>query len=165
MVDVVTEGETTRLRHRIKPGLPTGYLIHDIVVGGYVANGNAMLGFPAPPLRVELQHAAPEHASLYGERFGCEVIFGQPLNAVVIPTSALAIPLPGADAQLHRVLRNHASDLMARLPKARSLAAQVHTLIREQLTEGPPSPEILAASLSISERTLRRRLSLSLIHI
>ena len=38
---------------------------------------------------------------------------------------ALDLPLPRADAPLHRVLRNHADNLMARLPERRAIVGRV----------------------------------------
>lgn len=160
LVDFTVEGDVAVLRHRLRAGLSTGPLANDMVIAGYVAGGHAALGFVAPPSEVHFQHARPAYADVYTELFGCPVRFEQKHNAIIVPAAALDIPLPGADPVLHRVLRNHATDLMARLPERRSLAAMIRDLIVHDLQSGAPSLRALATTLTVSERTLRRRLSL-----
>lgn len=135
-------------------------MFNDIVVAGRISAGSHAVGFRAIPLEVHFQHARPSYWSLYRELLGAEPRFDQPCNAIVVSAAAFDFPLPGADASLHRILRTHAEELLARLPsRRRSLGARVRQQIMDELPGGPPSLESLAGALTISASTLRRRLA------
>ncbi|MDF2446540.1 MAG: AraC family transcriptional regulator [Moraxellaceae bacterium] len=108
-----------------------------------------------------LQHPAPDDPALlkrYLDAFGCPVYFGQPQNALVLPTRALDLPLPSANPQLHDVLQQHARKLMEERNKAPSTADLARSRLHQLLQEGRASRENLAEVLGMTGRTLHRKL-------
>lgn len=107
------------------------------------------------PSSVSLQMAAPPGTAPHAEVFGCPVQFGQGLNRLVYPRRAE--PIVTADPLLARLSRR-ALALHGRSERAASeLEETIVDALRADL-HSPPSVQALAASVNLSERTLRRRL-------
>lgn len=110
------------------------------------------------PARVELMREAPAHAGTYESFFGCSVRFGCLRNVLYTPTATLATPLPWANAMGYRLsqrLLDLEVDSLNRLPG-------LGRTVERALSRGLPRVTALkdvAASLNISERTLRRQLA------
>src|SRR6185437_17141686 len=84
--------------------------------------------------------------------------FAQPENALVLPESALELPMVKAGAALKTLLERTASEILQRLPKTDTLIAHVRKLLAEELRGGDPGIARLARRLHTTPRTLRRRL-------
>ncbi|MDX1804822.1 MAG: AraC family transcriptional regulator ligand-binding domain-containing protein, partial [Alcanivorax sp.] len=110
---------------------------------------------------IHLQHGAPRDPALthrYGDMFSCPVYFDQPENAIVLLASALEVPMPGADPQLHEVLVLHARKLLDERSRTGSFTDLARTRLHQLLLNGNPSREKLAATLNMTSRTLHRKL-------
>lgn len=158
-MELVLEGKLATLRHRLRPGLASPRLSNELVVAGYVRGSQLSLGFVAPPLEVHFMHPVPANLEPYRQTFGCPVYCSMPHNAIVIPREALGVPLQTADESLHRILRIHADEVLARLPRRRTFTNEVRALVLKQMADGAPGLAAIATALSVSERTLRRRLA------
>ncbi len=112
---------------------------------------------------VELGYPAPPHAIEYGLLFGTDCRFDAPGTAVVFDRTLLDQPVVQDEAALRAFLRRAPWDILARMDYGQEVSAQVRRLLNQALgdgaTTGLPGPEQIAARLSISPQTLRRRLA------
>lgn len=112
------------------------------------------------PDEVWFEHAQPAGSELaeYQGIFDCPIRFGQPCNALLIPSHYLQIALRQADANLLRTLEEHALTLMAGLDQDEPLPVRVRNALRLLLKDGLPRKERVAEKFHMTERTLQRHL-------
>jgi AraC-like DNA-binding protein len=110
------------------------------------------------PARVKFQHDRPADTSEHKRIFRCPVEFNAPANEYFIDSSALALPIVKADPGLCAVLDRHAEALIEKYPRADTLIERVRTMIKDELSGGNASLEQVAHNLSMSGRTLQRKL-------
>jgi len=118
---------------------------------------------------VELGYPAPPHALEYGLLFGTDCRFDAPATAVAFDRSLLDRPVVQDEAALRAFLRRSPWDILARMDYGSEVSAQVRRLLNQALGDagriggggggGLPGPEQVAARLSISPQTLRRKLA------
>jgi AraC-like DNA-binding protein len=112
---------------------------------------------------VELGYPAPPHALEYGLLFGTDCRFDAPATAVTFDRALLDRPLAQDEAALRAFLRRSPWDVLARMDYGGEVSAQVRRLLNQALGDadaaGLPGPEQVAARLSISPQTLRRKLA------
>lgn len=107
------------------------------------------------PKRVELRSAAPASSRVHEAAFGCPVRFGSRVNRVVF--DLIDHPIATADRPVAAMCR-HALELQRSGAGAPSeLEAAIVRALRVDLLS-PPTMAAIAASINLSERTLRRRL-------
>jgi AraC-like DNA-binding protein len=109
------------------------------------------------PDEVLLGHAAPVEVGPYRRYYGMTPRFDAEQYALVIPTSSLKIPVPGADPQLRRRLEQTVASYWA--TREPTVAERVVRLIRPRLMSDEATLEEVAEGLSMHPRTLNRRLS------
>ncbi len=104
-------------------------------------------------------HAEPDNTDEYQRTFAPSTVrFAAPFCGIVFDEQYLENPLESADSKLHSVLRKHAEQMLAELPKTHNLTEKVRTLIAAELPHGQPRIGQIARQLSMSSRTLERRL-------
>ena len=133
---------------------------------------------------VQLGYPAPPHALEYGLLFGAQCGFGAPATAVEFDRALLDQPVVQDEASLRAFLRRAPWDVLARMDYGQVVSAQVRRLLNQSLGDvGPrgggagrsgaagggagaaaavhelPGAEQIAARLSVSPQTLRRRLA------
>ncbi|HEU5334106.1 MAG TPA: AraC family transcriptional regulator [Actinocrinis sp.] len=121
---------------------------------------------------VELGYAAPAHALEYGLLFGAQCGFDAAATAVEFDRALLDQPVVQDEASLRAFLRRAPWDVLARMDYGLVVSAQVRRLLNQALGEaGPggggagagvrelPGAERIAARLSVSPQTLRRKLA------
>lgn len=92
--------------------------------------------------------------------FGGTLRFGQPVTQVIFSARVLDLPMRGADPTLGEVLVRHAEEILARQPSVSdSWTDRVRGLVYERFGKGDTGLEALARQLSVSARSLQRRLS------
>ena len=111
------------------------------------------------PTIVEFQHDAPRDTSEHTKLFRCPIEFRTPSNKLTFATSFLSLPIARADASLCAVLDRHAEELLAKFPPRDSIVDQVRSIIANELRGGDPSLERVADALSLTPRTLQRKLA------
>ncbi|MCC4307580.1 AraC family transcriptional regulator [Alcanivorax marinus] len=107
---------------------------------------------------IELSRPRPTAAGLWGERLGVEVRFGAGRNVIWHDAGGLRDPLPLGDAALCRQHEQLAEQALAELDRAPPLIRTLRGLLRLR-ADNPPSLAELAASVNLSERSLRRHLA------
>ncbi len=117
------------------------------------------LGRDARFLRVTLtQQPAPGTVDRFVEVFGLTPEFGASRNSLVFDPSIVHERLPQADEHTTALAQAQCRDMLDRQRARVGLSGQVRDLIVAHLRQ-PPSVAEVAASMSMSERTLRRRLA------
>ena len=137
----------------IPPGIVENALANLIVIG------RELTGAPLVPIEVQFTHAEPPYSREHARIFKAPVRFEAERDAVILPASALELPLPNADPQLCTILDSHAQLLLTQLPRVARVSQRVRELVAARLKEGAPTAEAIARKLDMSERTLRRRLN------
>ncbi|MAC13772.1 MAG: hypothetical protein CL539_03725 [Alcanivorax sp.] len=110
---------------------------------------------------VQLGHPAPTdpvQTARYKAVFCCEVLFDQPQNRIILPARLLDHPINSADPQLNAVLSRHAQTVMEERKSVVSFKDTVTLQIKRLMLHGMASRENVAESLSITSRTLHRKL-------
>ena len=109
-------------------------------------------------VEVRFAHTQPVELQDYQNCFACPLLFDAEHYALVLPANQRQARLTQANPALQTLLRQHAEELLARLP-SESLSARVVGLLSAQLGHGEPDRGALAGTLCLSERTLQRRLA------
>ena len=110
------------------------------------------------PNQVTFQHERPRDTTEHRRIFKCPVEFSAPANRYLIDSNCLSLPILKADPGLCAVLDRHAEELIAKFPRNDTLVEQVRTMIKDELRGGHASLERIADQLSMSGRTLQRKL-------
>jgi AraC-like DNA-binding protein len=109
------------------------------------------------PAGVELVRRPPTQTGRYENHFKCPVRFGCRRNRLLSALDWLAFPLPGANRMSFRLAWQILEHQSAAAADHSDFGLVVGRAIRRALPK-PPSPAEVAASLHVSERTMRRRL-------
>ncbi|MDF1630412.1 MAG: AraC family transcriptional regulator ligand-binding domain-containing protein [Alcanivoracaceae bacterium] len=119
----------------------------------------AGLGTNIGPQRLEMPYPVPLEAAAYEEHFGCPVSFASDRARIWIPNEYLAIRMPTADPVAHRMYLAQCDALLqSRSQNGDGLAERVRAHL-SLFSDYFPAAHEVAATLGISERTLRRQLS------
>jgi AraC-like DNA-binding protein len=110
------------------------------------------------PREVQFAHEAPARASEHLRVFRAPVLFGCATNALVIDRDFVERQVPAADQRLYRVLKQHAERVLSETPRESDLLAAVRRAIAESMREGDLKLPRVIKKLSMSPRTLERRL-------
>ena len=113
---------------------------------------------PFGPIEVHCRHDAPARAP-HEAWFGCPIVFGSEVDAILVPGEALARPNKLADRGLARFFLDHLDQTLAKVEAEISLGARVRDAIMASLSCGVPHLGEVARRMGLSERTLQRRLS------
>lgn len=110
------------------------------------------------PKRVLFEHAFRGNAEEYSRVYGCEALFSESRNALVMSAKALRQPLAHHSQAVFQQLEAVAETLMARLSTP-GLVHEVSQRIRDRLPVGTCDIDTIASMMALSARTLQRRLS------
>jgi AraC-like DNA-binding protein len=110
------------------------------------------------PHEVQFAHRAPDETSEHRRVFGCESRFGCPFNAIAFEEDLLERPVAVADRRLYRILKQHVEHVLTETPAGNDLHTAVRRTIAELMAQGPPNLTHVARALSMTPRTLERRL-------
>jgi AraC-like DNA-binding protein len=160
-LDLVVDGDIARFRQWV-PAQFVEPLRHawDYFFAGALKRIRSALPAGLVPRAVHLMHASPATGGAEYERIlGCPVAFGHPIGEFVFDASYLARPLLSANPTLHRLVRRHADELLARVPSDQDLLVRARTLLPVLLKDPQLSLAGLAEQLGVGERTLQRKLA------
>lgn len=159
-VDFVVEPPLARFCHWV-PGEYVEPLHHawDYFFSGSQKRLRAVLPGHVQPRAVHLMHRQRGHASEYERVFGCPVVFEHPVGEFVFDADYLGLRLLSSNAALHRLVRRHAEELLARVPSDHDLLPRARALLPELLPDKRLSLAFLARRLGTGERTLQRQLA------
>lgn len=107
---------------------------------------------------LRLQRAMPADRDAYELAMRHVPIYGCDDNTLVIADEVLMLPLPTANAALARINEDAAARYLADL-EGDAFQRQLKQLIQDRLPDGDPSQEDIAQRLSMTTRSLQRRLA------
>ena len=128
----------------------------DLVLGIGLNIMRLLCGANWNPGAAYITHPEPEDRTPFRKVFDCPIFFDAERGMFTFPEDTLAQTISNADSELHRVLEEHLA--MIKLSYPDSYPDQIRYLIRQALMTGDCSIERVAAYLSITTRTLQRRL-------
>lgn len=114
------------------------------------------IGAPVTPLRVELARRRSNEGALK-RAFGCPVRFDAPVDQLVLDAKLLARPFVTRNADVVAMLVPSLESALAE-STSRSIAEDVRALLRQRMTGEHHSVETVSRAMSMSARTLQRRL-------
>ena len=109
------------------------------------------------PISVSFTHTAPKKTGEYFSFFRCPVTFNAPDNRITLAREVVDQHLPSSNPLLAQLNDQIIQDYLEKIGKA-STEARVKTEIIHQLPSGKVSDSSIAEALSLSRRTLHRRL-------
>jgi AraC-like DNA-binding protein len=136
--------------------MPVG--VAECVIAAGLVFARQTTGVALEPLAVTFTRPAPADLAEHERVFGVTPRFSAARNALSLSRAHFALPLVTADPHLSAILDRHAAELLRRLPPVDRLVDRVRSILAEELRGGDPSAERVAARLSMSPRTLRRKL-------
>jgi AraC-like DNA-binding protein len=127
----------------------------EIALGARVLTGK-----PALPRVVRFRHSAPRDTSEHRGLFGCTLEFGAAHDEITFDDAVLEERLPHANAAFCTIFERQIEQALVRLPTVTSASAAVREVIRAALSSGSCTLAGTAKALSVSVRTLQRRLQI-----
>lgn len=118
-----------------------------------------LTGQPLAPVTVSFTHGAPTDRRPLDAFFGTRVQWSAAEMVMEVAPEQLALPLLGSDARLHGLLLPVARDALARHVPEATLVERARRALGGALATGAPTAAEVARKLSMTERTLRRRLA------
>jgi AraC-like DNA-binding protein len=109
------------------------------------------------PIEVRFAHRRPDDIGPFRRLFQAPLHFNAEQNALIFSAEWLAVRLPGADAELQRLLQQQINAL--ELKHGDEFPEQVRSVLRTGLLTGHASAKQVAALFSMHARTLSRRLA------
>jgi AraC-like DNA-binding protein len=114
---------------------------------------------PSGQWRLNFAHQAALPLPDYRAHLGCRVYFGQPFAGLFFPAALLQQPIQGdqrSSGALAATAERFVAHMLRRQPL--NITAQVEALVKQQLSSGRCTLPVIARQLSMSPRSLQRRL-------
>lgn len=132
-------------------------LVEALVVN-VTRNIDYLSGHAVCPLGVTFMQRQPAYAEHFARWIAAPVRFGGTANSLRYPRAILDLPLATANELNQRLMVEQCEEELRRVSLQTRLADRVRDLLSLQLNDNP-SIGFVASQLSLSERTLRRRLA------
>jgi AraC-like DNA-binding protein len=140
------------------PSGPFARHSHECALAELALGANALCGHPVRPEVVRFEHPAPDDLSEHRRVFDCRHEFSADHNGLVFDAAALRTPMRHANEAFLAVFEQQLNEALARLPESARTSDAVRGVARVALCNGGTSVAQIARLLSLSERTLQRRL-------
>lgn len=155
---VEEDGQTARVVHghipeQIGPRQPMEAALAVVLLHARQAVGDDLT-----PQAVCFSHPRPARVSEQARVFGAPVHYGRPRNALVLDRAALERPQRHAERRLLAILNRQLGALVPAAPDRGIFVDAVARYMIGELPEREPTVAKVAAKLSMSTRTLQRRL-------
>jgi len=159
-IDILPDTDECEVRIRYDgPPRPYSRSRLDIQMGTLLRFGQTFTERAIVPQRVTLTEL-PSYHERYAPAFGCQALFDQPHDAIVFRRADLELPLVSANPRVAALFEDAAERELRDLSAARGrTAAAVRGILLKQLHGDVPDIESVAHALSLSARTLQRRLA------
>ena len=117
-----------------------------------------MAGSEWRPLEVQFEHEAPPRTSEHTRIFRAPVLFRCDGNVIVVEREFCDRQVPTADRRLYPILEDYLKRQLENRPTENRFVVSVRTAIGNAMKDGEPKVTDVAAAISVSVRTLQRRL-------
>ena len=111
------------------------------------------------PEEVHFEHSAPPDTQPLEKIFRCPVRFDQPINRLIFAADICEEPVRKEDADLLAALQRHVQDIIGTAVETPDIIAAVRSVIEANLGLRAITLDYVATALSMTPRTLQRRLS------
>ncbi len=136
---------------------PLHGFIMDAMLFGCVSMGAQLTGTAVPGSAILRRGAEPGYFQRFRQHIAVPVRYESREDALVIPRAQLSMPVRFSDAQLAASSRAQCEEALKQLTEDAGFACRVRRVI-ETSHPFPPKLARVAATLFVSERTLKRRL-------
>ena len=155
---IYQQGEQTVLRTQL-PLNQAGdqILMMELISSIVVSLGNFLLNRALHGAEIHCNYPAPKHWEIYDDFFSMPVKFNQPHCQLLISEQLLLTPVQTANPAGQVVFQQQCEDMLRSLNRVNDVTAAVRRLL---IRAGGKFPDIhqVAERMSVSERTLRRKL-------
>jgi AraC-like DNA-binding protein len=110
------------------------------------------------PREVQFAHRAPAHTADHVRVFGAPLSFGSETNTLVIDRAFIDRQVPAADERLYPILRRYLDRVVKEMPREDRTLSSIRQVIGDSIREGDPKLDDVARRVTMSTRTLQRRL-------
>lgn len=118
---------------------------------------NFLVAKEVPLIGVDFIHQAPSYEQLYADYFSCPIRFDQETNRLYLPIESLSFPITTANELNLKLMVQQCDAELDSIYSQENLVERIKGMLATDLESGPSIGSI-ATRLSVSERTLRRRL-------
>ncbi|QEY32715.1 AraC family transcriptional regulator [Synechococcus sp. RSCCF101] len=139
-----------------RPGLR---LTNELALAAAVALSREVADEAFAPLAVHLSQEAPEDSEPFHAHFACPIQYDAGRDALVVSSRQLERANRLGDAAICRFFDGHLDGALQALPDASELIQRLREAISRALSGGPPRLTEIARGLTMSPRTLQRRLA------
>jgi AraC-like DNA-binding protein len=160
LIALTIEPGRATVRARFEEAVPLGMVQAPVLEAVLLAVKNLLDAISLGACRFEsvtFPFAAPAHAALARQLFGCEVRYAADWAGLTLRRAALDVPLHSADPLALQEAVKICERELERVATATTYAGRVRRMLLEQ-QHGFPTLEVAARRLSLTPRTLHRRL-------
>jgi AraC-like DNA-binding protein len=156
---MILQPDRDRMRVRLDIGSSGSRHGREALLALFTLSARRTLRRELAPREVRFRHPRPADLSVHRRIFRAPVTFMQRADELVVDRDVLELPMPDADATLHKILLSHTRTLLERSPAHDGLIERLRRTVEEGLRTHELGLSKLADSLHLSPRTLQRRLS------
>ena len=131
---------------------------HECALAEVVLGARKLCGSLVCPVVVRFRHQPSARLDEYQNVFECPIEFEAAHNELIFAQGTLATPMAHANAAFLSVFQRQLDDALARLPPRARTSDAVRAVAASALRQGGMDLAKMARMLSMSERTLQRRL-------
>jgi len=157
-ISLIVDEETARIRRKM-PQHPGCRVLSDLFLGLMLLRGRRGTGHAFVPVETCFQYSRPERLDEHERLFGSQLRFDHWETELALSREVLDYPMLRADSGLSHVLDRYAAELAARRPSVPSTAHEVREKLAQHMTGNDLSLQAVARRMSMSPRTLQRRLA------
>lgn len=139
-------------------GLRPAFEPVDAILCAIVRAARFALETSLTPVEVRLERPEPEGSERFRAFFRCPVSFGEPDTRLVFDAATVELRLVAGDADLAYASDSVVAAYLAQLETPTTMAQRVRDVLIELLPSGEPHATAVARALTISPRSLQRRL-------
>jgi AraC-like DNA-binding protein len=130
----------------------------DFVLMRFICRIQSAAGSAWRPLSVSVTHHRPPDMAEYDRRLGLRVAFNQPANTIVVGSSTLNLPMPGADPDLFKLITRFCEQQLEQQKTQEDPLNRIRDAMLRCLQRGSTSPKRVADELGVSPGSLDRSL-------
>ena len=135
-----------------------GHLMADFDLSLIISMCRMNVGGQLAPVSMTLRRPLPRNRTPYDAYFDCPIQFGAPQDGFLLARSIAERPLPTSNHELAITFDTILQKQLAELGVG-DLVNRCKTYLLQELTSGEPSDAELATAMSMSSRTLQRKLA------